>query len=69
MKQNSKKQNFFGQKNIVRHYIQTDAFVLSLITKDNNRDLKKLEDLFDFSILLGSHELFSNRIEKVIGKL
>ena len=51
------------------HYIDTDAFVISLITKDNNRDLKNLEDLFDFSNLIENHDFFSNRNKKVIGKL
>ena len=64
MKQYSKIQHYFGQKNIVRHYIDTDAFILSLITKDNNRDLKNLEDLFDFSILIGNHEVSVKEIKK-----
>ena len=51
------------------HYIDTDAFVISLITKDNKRDLKNLEDLFDFSNLIENHDFFSNRNKKVIGKL
>ena len=63
MKQYSKIQNYFGQK-ILCHYIDTDAFVLSLITKDNNRDSKNLEDLFDFSNLIENHDLFSNRNKK-----
>ena len=64
MKQYSKIQHYFGQKNFVRYYIDTDAFVLSLNTKDNNKDLKNLEDLIDFSILIGNHEVSVIEIKK-----
>ena len=63
-----KLQPFFGQKNIQLHYIDTDAFVLSLKTQDIIKDLKNLEDIFDFSNLDKNHELFSERNKKVIGK-
>ena len=42
--------------------------ILCLNTKDIINDLKKLEDLFDFSNLDENHELFSNKNKKVIGK-
>ena len=58
----------FGRENIQLHYIDTDAFILSVNTKDSIRDLKKLEDLFDFSNLDENHELFSDKNKKVIGK-
>ena len=61
-------QAYFGQKNLHLHYVDTDAFVLSLNTKDIIRDLKNLEDIFDFNNLEKSHELFSNRNKKVISK-
>ena len=63
-----KLQPYFGRKNIQLHYIDTDAFVLSLNTKDIIKDLKNLEDIFDFSNLDKNHELYSNKNEKVIGK-
>ena len=63
-----KLQPYFGQENIQLHYIDTDAFVLSLKTKDIIRDLKNLEDIFDFSSLDKNHELFSNKNKKVFGK-
>ena len=63
-----KLQPYFGQENIYLHYIDTDAFVLSLKTKDIVKDLKNLEDIFDFSNLDKNHKLFSNKNEKVIGK-
>ena len=63
-----KLQPYFGQKNIQLHYIDTDAFVLSLKTQDIIKDLKNLEDIFDFSNLDKNHELFSERNKKVIGK-
>ena len=46
----------------------TDSFVLSVNTKNISKDLKNLEDIFDFSNLDKNHELFSNKNEKVIGK-
>ena len=61
-------QPYFGEKNIQLHYMDTDSFVLSVNTKDNIKDSKNLEDNFDFSNLDKNHELFSNKIGKVIGK-
>ena len=46
----------------------TDSFVLSVNTKDMIKDIKNLEDIFDFSNLDKNHELFSNKNKKVIGK-
>ena len=46
-----KLQPYFGQKNLNLHYMYTDSFVLSGITKDIVKDLKNLEDIFDFSNL------------------
>ena len=48
--------------------MDTDSFVLSVNTKDIIKDLKNLEDVFDFSNLDKCHELFSNKNKKVIGK-
>ena len=47
--------------------MDTDSFVLSGNTKDIIKDLKNLEDFFDFSNLIENHELFSNKNKKVIG--
>ena len=63
-----KLQPYFGQEIIQLHYMNTDSFVLSVNTKDTNKDLKNLEDIFDFSNLDENHELFSNKNKKVIGK-
>ena len=63
-----KLQPYFGQENIQLHYIDTDAFVLSVSTEDIIKDLNNLEDVFDFSYLDQNHELFSNKNKKVIGK-
>ena len=57
-------QPFFGQENIHLNYVDTDAFVLSLNTKDIIKDLKNLEHIFDFSNLDKNHELFSNKNKK-----
>ena len=63
-----KLQPYFGQEKIQLHYMDTDSFILSLNTKDLIKDLKNLEDIFDFSNLNKNHEVFSNKNEKVIGK-
>ena len=63
-----KLQPFFGQENFHLHYMVTDSFVLSVDTKVVIKDIKNIEDIFDFSNLDKTHELFSNKNEKVIGK-
>ena len=55
---------YFGQENLQLHYIDTDGMILSMNTKDIIKDLKSLEDIFDFSNLDENHELFSNRNKK-----
>ena len=44
--------------------MDTDSFVLSLNTKDIIKDLKNLENIFDFSNLDENHEVFSKKIRK-----
>ena len=61
-------QPYFGQENIQLHFMDTDSFVLSVNTKDVIKDLKNLEDIFDFSNLDKNHKLFSNKNKKVLGK-
>ena len=61
-------QPYFGQENLQLHYVDTDGMILSMKTKDIIKDLKNLEDIFDFSNLDENHELFSNINKKVIGK-
>ena len=63
-----KLQPYFGDENIQLHYIDTDAFVLSVKTKDIIKELKNLEEKFDFSNLEKNHEIFRNKNEKVVGK-
>ena len=62
-----KLQPYFGE-NLQLHYMDTDSFVLSVNTKDIIKDLKNLENLFDFSNLNKDHELFSSKNKKIIGK-
>ena len=61
-------QPYFGQENLQLHYVDTDGMILSMKTKDIIKDLKNLENIFDFSNLDENHELFSNKNKKVIGK-
>ena len=63
-----KLQPYFKQEDIQLHYMDTDSFVLNVNTKDIIKDLKPLEDLFDFSNSNENHELFKNKNKKVIGK-
>ena len=63
-----KLQPYFRQENIQLHYMDTDSFILSVNTKDIIKDLKNLEDIFDFSNLDKNRELFSIKNKKVIGK-
>ena len=58
----------FGQEKLQLHYIDTDGMILSMKTKDIIKDLKNLEDIFDFSNLDENHKLFSERNKKVIGR-
>ena len=62
-------QPYFKQENIQLQNRDTDCFALSVNTKDNFKDIKNIEDVFDFRNLNENHELFSNKNKKVIGKL
>ena len=62
-------QPYFRMENIQLHYMDTDSFILSVNTKNLIEDLKNLGNVFDFSNLNQSHELFSNKNKKVIGKI
>ena len=61
-------QPYFGQENLQLHYVDTDSMILSMKTKDIIKDLKDLEDIFDFSNLDKKHELYSEKNKKVISK-
>ena len=61
-------QTYFIQENLQLHYVDTDGMFLSMKTKDIIKVLKNLEDIFHFSNLDKSHELYSERNKKVIGK-
>ena len=60
--------NLILERNLQLHYVVTDSFVLRVNTKDIIKNLKNLEDIFDFSNLDENHELFSNKNKKDIGK-
>ena len=57
-------QPYFGQENLQLHYIDTDGMILSMKTKDIIKDLKNLEEIFDFSNLDKNHELYSEKNKK-----
>ena len=63
-----KLQPYFGQDKLQLRFMHCDSFLLSVNTKDIIKDLKNLEDRFDFNNLDDNHELFSNKYKKVIGK-
>ena len=64
----NKLQPYFGQEIIQLHNIDTNASVLTMNTKNFIKDLKNLEDLFDFSNLDENQEKFWNKNKKFIGK-
>ena len=41
----------FREKNLYLHYMDTDSFIISVITKDLIKDLKNPEKFFSFSNL------------------
>ena len=59
-----KLQPYFGQENIQLHNKDTDVFVFSVNTEDVIRDLNNFEDIFDYSILDETHEIFRNKNKK-----
>ena len=61
-------QQYFGQESLQLHYDDTDGMILSMKTKDIIKNLKNLEDIFDFGNLDENHELYSEKNKKVIGK-
>ena len=69
MKHNMINYNPILEKKIQLHYIDTDSCVISTNAKEIIKDLKNLEDLFDFSNLNENHQLFINKNKKVIGKI
>ena len=61
-------QPYFGQENLQLHYMDCDSFVLSIKSENIIKDLKILEDIFDFSNIDENHKLYSEKIKKVLGK-
>ena len=61
-------QPYLGQENLQSHYMDCDSFILSLKSQHIIKDLKSLEDTFDFSNIDENHELYSKKNKKVLGK-
>ena len=61
-------QPYFGQENIQLHYMDCDSFILSINSENIIKDLKNLEDIFDFSKIDENHELYSEKNKKILGK-
>ena len=59
-----KLQPYFGSENVQNHYNNCNSMVSSIKTDDFIRDLKNLEDLFDFRNLDPKNLLFSNKNKK-----
>ena len=62
-------QPYFGQENIQLHYLDFDSFILSIKSENIIKDLKNLEDIFDFSSIDENHELYSEKNKKVLVNL
>ena len=58
--------HILDKKNFQLHYMDTDSFALSVNTKDIIKNLKILENVFDFSNLEKNHGLFSNKNKKMV---
>ena len=54
-----KLQPYFGQDNLQLHYIDTDGMIFSMKTENIFKDLKNLENIFDFRNLDENHKVFS----------
>ena len=50
-------------------YMDTDSLILNIYSEDVYKDMKNIEDQFDFSGYLKDHFLFSEKNKKVIGKM
>ena len=61
-------QPYFSRENLPLLYTDTVSFILNVNTKDNIKDSKYREDLFDFNNLNENQEISSNKKKKVIGK-
>ena len=61
-------QPYFGQENIQLHYMDCDSFILSTKSEKIIKDLKNLENIFDFSNIDENHELYSEKNKKIMGK-
>ena len=61
-------QQYFKQEKLQLHYMDCDSFVLSIKSENIIKDLKNLEDIFDFSNMDENHELYSEKNKKVLGK-
>ena len=58
----------FKERNLHLQYMDTDSFILTVNTEDIIKDLKHLEDMFNFSNLDKNHEIISNKNEKLLGE-
>ena len=64
-----KMQPYFGEDNLVLHYLDTDSFIFSSKPiKSLIEDLKHFKEDFDFSDLDPSHVLYSEANKKVLAK-
>ena len=61
-------QPYFGQENIQLRYMDCDSFILSIKLENIIKDLKNLENIFDFSNIDENHELYSEKNKKLMGK-
>ena len=49
--------------------MDTDSLILNIYSEDVYKDMKNIEDEFDFSGYPKDHFLFSDKNKKVIGKM
>ena len=57
-------QPYFNQENLKLHYMDCDSFILSIKSENIFKDLKNLENMFDFSNIDENHEIYSEKNKK-----
>ena len=62
-------QPHFGQENIHIHFMDCDSFILIIKSELIIKDLKNLENIFDFSNMDENHEVYTEKNTKVLGKI
>ena len=61
-------QPYFSQEKLQLHFMDCDSLILGIKSENIIKDLKTLEDIFDFSNIDENHELYNEKNKKVLEK-